>query len=188
VGALANLGYTISDQTVGNILKRHGIPPAPQRTKTVSWREFIRSHMDVLEATEFFSSAVWSSLRLLLASLLSCLHCGLCKGYAVGRMFLCYGGRRQLLSPWSPYGQRDAEKRGDLVRAEAPSQRMLFGARVIQPLLYQSKTPHTRAPLPQGLERVVLLPVAHRHQRRDGPLQDRQRWRGLGRDGNREAA
>src|SRR6266851_3805298 len=28
VGALANLGYTISDQSVGNILKRHGIPPA----------------------------------------------------------------------------------------------------------------------------------------------------------------
>jgi len=26
VGALANLGYTISDQTVGNILKRHSIP------------------------------------------------------------------------------------------------------------------------------------------------------------------
>src|SRR5262249_26274621 len=31
VGALANLGYTISDQTVGNILKRHGLPPAPER-------------------------------------------------------------------------------------------------------------------------------------------------------------
>src|SRR5215472_1318815 len=29
VGAMANLGYTVSDQTVGNILKRHGIPPAP---------------------------------------------------------------------------------------------------------------------------------------------------------------
>jgi putative transposase len=27
VGALKHLGYTISDQTVGNILKRHGIPP-----------------------------------------------------------------------------------------------------------------------------------------------------------------
>jgi putative transposase len=27
VGALLNLGYRISDQTVGNILKRHGIPP-----------------------------------------------------------------------------------------------------------------------------------------------------------------
>jgi putative transposase len=34
VGALANLGLTVSDQTVGNILKRHGIPPAPQRKKT----------------------------------------------------------------------------------------------------------------------------------------------------------
>src|SRR5262245_18619529 len=33
-GALANLGYTISDQTIGNILKRHGIPPAPARQKT----------------------------------------------------------------------------------------------------------------------------------------------------------
>lgn len=27
-GALKHLGYTISDQTVGNILKRHRIPPA----------------------------------------------------------------------------------------------------------------------------------------------------------------
>jgi putative transposase len=30
-GALAHLGYHISDQTVGNILKRHGLPPAPER-------------------------------------------------------------------------------------------------------------------------------------------------------------
>jgi putative transposase len=56
VGALANLGYTISDQTVGNILKRHDIAPAPKRKKTVTWREFIRIHMDVLMATEFFTN------------------------------------------------------------------------------------------------------------------------------------
>jgi transposase len=48
VGALANLGYTISDQTVGNILKRHGIAPAPERKTTTTWKEFIRTHMDVL--------------------------------------------------------------------------------------------------------------------------------------------
>jgi len=35
VGAAKNLGYAMSDQTVGNILKRHGIPPAPERTKTL---------------------------------------------------------------------------------------------------------------------------------------------------------
>jgi len=31
VGAMANLGYTLSDQTVGNILQRHGVPTAPAR-------------------------------------------------------------------------------------------------------------------------------------------------------------
>ena len=60
VGALANLGYTISDQTVGNILKRHGIPPAPERKTTTTWKEFIRTHMDVLVATDFFTAEVWT--------------------------------------------------------------------------------------------------------------------------------
>src|SRR5437667_8951380 len=31
VGALANVGHHLSDRTVGNILRRHGISPAPQR-------------------------------------------------------------------------------------------------------------------------------------------------------------
>ena len=60
VGALANLGYTISDQTVGNILKRHGLPPAPERKTTTTWKEFIRAHMEVLVATDFFTAAVWT--------------------------------------------------------------------------------------------------------------------------------
>ena len=47
-GALANLGHAISDQTVGNILRRYKIPPAPERSRTTTWKEFIRSHMDVL--------------------------------------------------------------------------------------------------------------------------------------------
>jgi len=34
VGALANLGYVISDQTVGNILQHLGVPPAPERKYT----------------------------------------------------------------------------------------------------------------------------------------------------------
>jgi putative transposase len=35
-GALANLGYEISDQTVGNVLRRHGLPPAPERKRTIT--------------------------------------------------------------------------------------------------------------------------------------------------------
>ena len=59
-GALANLGHEVSDQTVGNILKRHDIPPAPERKKTTTWTEFIRAHRDVLAATDFFTAEVWT--------------------------------------------------------------------------------------------------------------------------------
>src|SRR5258708_1030058 len=54
VGALANLGHEISDQSVGNILRRHGIAPAPKRKQSTTWSDFIRSHMDVLAGTDFF--------------------------------------------------------------------------------------------------------------------------------------
>jgi len=60
VGALKNVGYTVSDQTVGNILKRHNLLPAPERKKTTTWREFIRSHRDLLVATDFFTAEVWT--------------------------------------------------------------------------------------------------------------------------------
>ena len=59
-GALAHWGYDISDQTVGNILKRRGMPTAPERRKTTSWKAFIRTHMDVLWATDFFTTEVWT--------------------------------------------------------------------------------------------------------------------------------
>jgi hypothetical protein len=48
VGALANLGHNVSDQTAGNVLPRHGIPPAPERKRTTTWAEFIRSHLALL--------------------------------------------------------------------------------------------------------------------------------------------
>jgi len=58
VGAMANLGYTLSDQTVGNILRRHSILPAPERKRTTTWADFIRAHMAVLAGTDFFSVEV----------------------------------------------------------------------------------------------------------------------------------
>src|ERR671922_1398709 len=75
VGALANLGYTVSHQTVGNVLKRHGIPPAPERKTTTTWKECIRTHMDVLVATDFFTSALWTWVRVVISFILFFLHC-----------------------------------------------------------------------------------------------------------------
>ena len=42
-GALANLDHAISDQTVGNILKEHGIEPAPERKRQTTWKTFLKS-------------------------------------------------------------------------------------------------------------------------------------------------
>jgi putative transposase len=73
-GALVHLGYTISDQTVGNILKRHGLPPAPERKKTTTWKEFLRTHMDVPVATDFFTAEVWTTAGLVTYYVLFFLH------------------------------------------------------------------------------------------------------------------
>ena len=84
VGALANLGYTISDQTVGNILKRHGLLPAPERKKTTTWHEFIRTHMDMLVATDFFTAEVWTLGGLVTYYVLFFIHLGSRKVYVAG--------------------------------------------------------------------------------------------------------
>jgi putative transposase len=85
-GSLQHLGFAISDQTVGNILKRHHIPPAPERKKTTTWREFVRFHLDVLLATDFFNREVWNWFGLLISSLLGFLHLSRHQGHSVGML------------------------------------------------------------------------------------------------------
>jgi putative transposase len=60
-GALANVGYRISDTTVSNILKAHGIEPAPVRELTGSWETFLKSHWDVLASIDFTTVEVWTT-------------------------------------------------------------------------------------------------------------------------------
>ena len=64
VGALANLGHRVPDQTVGNVLRRHGIAPAPKRSQNTTWKEFIESHLAVLAGIDFFTVEVltWRGL------------------------------------------------------------------------------------------------------------------------------
>jgi hypothetical protein len=57
-GALANLGYEVRDQTVGNVFQRHGLPPAPERKRTTTWSAFIRIHLALLAGTDFFTAEV----------------------------------------------------------------------------------------------------------------------------------
>jgi putative transposase len=52
-GELLKLGYTISHETVGNILRRHDIPPAPERQPPPSWRHLMTHYKEQLLACDF---------------------------------------------------------------------------------------------------------------------------------------
>jgi putative transposase len=54
-GELLKLGYTISHETVGAILRRHGIPPASERETSPSWRHLMTHYKDQLLACDFFT-------------------------------------------------------------------------------------------------------------------------------------
>jgi hypothetical protein len=76
VGAMANLGYQLSDQTVGNILGRHDVAPAPKRKHTTNWKDFIRTHLDVLAGTDFFAVEVFTLKGLVTYYVLFFIHLG----------------------------------------------------------------------------------------------------------------
>jgi putative transposase len=76
VGALTNLGHQLSGQTVGNILRRQGIAPAPKRSRTTSWKDFISAHMDVLMGADFFTVEVLSWRGLVTYYVLFFIHLG----------------------------------------------------------------------------------------------------------------
>src|SRR6185369_5956090 len=40
-GALSNLGHEIARSTIADILARHGIEPAPERSRKTTWKEFL---------------------------------------------------------------------------------------------------------------------------------------------------
>jgi putative transposase len=60
-GALANLGHQVGRGTVANILRAHGLEPAPEWVKKTTWTEFLKTHWDVLAAADFFTVDVWTS-------------------------------------------------------------------------------------------------------------------------------
>src|SRR5947208_12896923 len=59
-GALSNLGHILARTTIANILKRHGIDPAPERSRKTTWKEFLTRHWDQIVATDFFTVEVWT--------------------------------------------------------------------------------------------------------------------------------
>jgi hypothetical protein len=188
VGALANLGYRISDQTLGNILKRHGIPPVHERKTTMTWKEFIRIHMDVLVATDFFTSEVGTWLTQVIASLLCIIHVGRRTKPGAGVTVLFHERWRLPISPRFADGHADVGRWRRSVIVKELSWPLQLGECVGRPLRSALEAHVHRKRLHQDMGNVVLLPVVHHHPIRDGPMQSRQRLSGPWKDDNREAA
>ncbi len=53
-GELLKLGFAVSPTSVRNVLKRHQISPAPQRS-SLSWRSFLGHNKDQILACDFFT-------------------------------------------------------------------------------------------------------------------------------------
>ena len=59
-GAIHNPGHRISDQSIGNILQRNDLGPSSERRRNTTWASFIRQHRDVLWASDFFTTEIWT--------------------------------------------------------------------------------------------------------------------------------
>jgi transposase len=175
-GALNHLGYTICDQTVGNILKRHGISPAPQRKETVTWREFVRIHLEVLGATDFFNSNVWRWFGRVIFFLLSVIHVGrhqVCS--VIHQTIQAMRSLRQHARALSAYGSRG----GGFLEAFARSPALRCGAALrgcIASGFVVREEQRSRSSPDRGL--VVVLAMVHPRPIRDGPSRECSRQRG----------
>ena len=72
--ALKNRNYHIADSTVGNVLKAHGIEPAPDRQRTPAWSTFLRAHWKSIFATDFKTVEVLTRNGLVTFSILAVIH------------------------------------------------------------------------------------------------------------------
>jgi putative transposase len=59
-GALANLGHEVARGTIANMLKEHGLEPAPERNRKTTWKEFLGRHREVIVAADFFTVEAWT--------------------------------------------------------------------------------------------------------------------------------
>jgi hypothetical protein len=162
---------------VGNILKRHSIPPAPERKKTVTWREFVHIHMDVLSATDFWTSEVWSWCGLLISFLLCFLSLGRCQGGALLRMPYSRQWLRGVIPSRSHHLQVHSQRWKHVVEVMARVRLIRCGNGIREASLSEAILHDCQEPFPQGKSKAVCLGAACPHPIRDGPRRG-QHWLG----------
>ena len=57
---MSNLGHELARSTIAEILERHGIESAPERSRKTTWKEFLSRHWELLVAADFLTVEVWT--------------------------------------------------------------------------------------------------------------------------------
>jgi putative transposase len=73
-GALSNLGHALARSTIAEMLQRHGIEPAPERSRKTTWKEFLSRHWELIVAADFFTVEVWTGRGLQRFMVLFCME------------------------------------------------------------------------------------------------------------------
>jgi hypothetical protein len=54
------LANSVARGTIANLLKKHGIEPAPDRLRKTTWKEFLSRRWELIVAADFFTVEVWT--------------------------------------------------------------------------------------------------------------------------------
>jgi hypothetical protein len=153
----------------------------------MTWREFIRIHMDLLMSTDLFT-AVGTWWRLVSYFLLFFLPFDRLTLPVVRRTPLLKKRWMLLIASRSADAYASLERWGRLIKEPALSGCIPFSAAVLRPLLCGCDLRDPRAPSPQGMRKVVYMPGVNCPQIRDRPIRRPQRLSGRWADVEREAA
>jgi putative transposase len=74
-GELLKLDVLLSKGCIADILRRNGLPPAPQRAG-LTWQQFLSRHAEVMLCADMFTKEVWTLAGLTTAYVLFVLHLG----------------------------------------------------------------------------------------------------------------
>ena len=62
---MANLRQEVGRGTIANVLRAAGMEPVPERRPGLTWKEFLKTHWEVLAATDFFTVELWTAKGLI---------------------------------------------------------------------------------------------------------------------------
>jgi putative transposase len=200
-GALANLGYEVCDQTVGNVLQRHALAPAPERKRTTTWAAFIRIYLESrrvdIAGVTVHPDERWMQQMARNVTMEGCgalrdcrylLHDRDTKYTQSFRAIIASGQVEPLVLPArSPNLNAYAERWVRSVKEECLSKIVLFGERSLRRALNEYVEHFHVERNHRGKGNVLLFP-RRANTRRDGHVQCRERLGGLLRYYHQEAA